>query len=116
MPPTRRLRPPINVASSVIIGVAAPPIPPASGVLKVATSLFTVLAAVWLISPGTANPTQFSEFDQYWLTGAFVQVWFAADADCGAARMPASSRAPNETPETMFVRVGFALVLVFMGF
>src|SRR3954471_15603444 len=80
MPPICRLLTFTAVASSVRIGLAAPPIfEPGMGELIVTTSLFTVLP-VRLIPPGRALATQLFVLIQVASTGAFVQTWLAATA------------------------------------
>src|SRR5690349_9864869 len=65
----------------MITGLAVLPISePGMALLNVAVSLFTA-AASKLIPPGTARATQLFVLAQLPSTGAFVQLWLAANAD-----------------------------------
>src|SRR4051812_31614743 len=80
IPPIWRLLSPLIVASSVRIGLAAPPMVEfGMGALNVVTSLLTVLP-VRLRPPGSALPTQLFMFVQVASTGALVHIWLAAFA------------------------------------
>ena len=73
-----RLLPPDTVASSIRIGLAAPPIPPDKALVNVAISPFTTLAVVTFTEPGTTPPTQLLVLGQVASCGVFVQVPLAA--------------------------------------